>query len=169
MGYTCIYIGQTVQRRFVHFNQGFPRWLSGKEFASQAGDMSSIPGLERSSSGEGNGNPLQYSCLENPVDTRDYSPGDLKTVRHDLATKPQYTFYRKQTLKIIIKGWGVDGGDTDDDRVAQMLIIFLKLDGLVQVTFLDQDTIHYTLLNYSSKGHLERIRKLRNVTYGLFM
>ena len=34
--------------------------------------MSSIPGLERSSSGEGNGNPLQYSCLENPMDTQDW-------------------------------------------------------------------------------------------------
>ena len=32
-----------------------------------AGDLSSIPGLGRSP-GEGNGNPLQHSCLENPVD-----------------------------------------------------------------------------------------------------
>ena len=32
-----------------------------------AGDLGSIPGSERSP-GEGNGNPLQYSCLENPVD-----------------------------------------------------------------------------------------------------
>ena len=35
----------------------------------QAGDMHSIPGLRRSS-GEGNGNPLQYSCLGNPMDRR---------------------------------------------------------------------------------------------------
>ena len=34
---------------------------------SIAGDLGSIPGLRRSS-GEGNGNPLQYSCLENPID-----------------------------------------------------------------------------------------------------
>ena len=49
---------------------GFPRWLSGKESARQAGDMSSIPGLGRSrrSPGEENGNPLQYSCLENLMD-----------------------------------------------------------------------------------------------------
>ena len=41
-----------------------------KEFAfnaGAAGDMGSIPGLERSP-GEGNGKPLQYSCLENPMD-----------------------------------------------------------------------------------------------------
>ena len=44
-----------------------PRWLSGKESACQADDMGLIPGLGRSS-GEGNGNPLQYSRLENPMD-----------------------------------------------------------------------------------------------------
>ena len=42
-------------------------WLSGKELACQAGDTGSIPGSERSPR-EGNGNPLQYSCLENPMD-----------------------------------------------------------------------------------------------------
>jgi len=45
---------------------GLPRWLSGKESTCQAGDMGSIPGLGRSP-GEGNGNPFQYSCLENPM------------------------------------------------------------------------------------------------------
>ena len=39
----------------------------GKESACNAGDLSSIPGLGRSP-GEGNGNPFQYSCLENPMD-----------------------------------------------------------------------------------------------------
>ena len=46
---------------------GFPSGLDGKESACNAGDPGSIPGLGRSS-GEGNGNPLQYSCLENPMD-----------------------------------------------------------------------------------------------------
>ena len=41
--------------------------------ASNAGDLGLIPGLGRSP-GEGNGNPLQYSCLENP---RDGEPGEL--------------------------------------------------------------------------------------------
>ena len=40
--------------------------LAGKEYACNAGDMGLIPGLERSP-GEGNGNPLQYSSLENPM------------------------------------------------------------------------------------------------------
>ena len=39
----------------------------GKESACSAGDLGLIPGSGRSS-GEGNGNPLQYSCLENPMD-----------------------------------------------------------------------------------------------------
>ena len=37
-----------------------------KAFASNVGDLGSIPGLGRSP-GEGNGNPFQYSCLENPM------------------------------------------------------------------------------------------------------
>ena len=42
-------------------------WLSDKEPTCQAGDTGSIPGSGRSP-GEGNGNPLQYSCLGNPMD-----------------------------------------------------------------------------------------------------
>ena len=45
---------------------GFPGGLDCKESACNAGDSDLIPGLERSP-GEGNGNPLQYSCLENPT------------------------------------------------------------------------------------------------------
>ena len=48
---------------------GLPGGSDNKESASSAGDMSSIPGLGRSP-GEGNGNPLQYSCLENSMDRR---------------------------------------------------------------------------------------------------
>ena len=49
---------------------GFPWWLSGKEAACNVGatgDMGSIPGSGKSPGG-GHGNPLQYSCLENPMD-----------------------------------------------------------------------------------------------------
>ena len=45
----------------------FPGGSDGKASAYNVGDSGSIPGLGRSS-GEGNGNPLQYSCLENPMD-----------------------------------------------------------------------------------------------------
>ena len=46
---------------------GLPCSSNGKESASNAGDEGSISGLG-SSPGEGNGNPLQYSCLENSMD-----------------------------------------------------------------------------------------------------
>ena len=45
----------------------FPDGSGGKEPTCNAGDVASIPGLGKSA-GEGNGNPLQYSCLENPMD-----------------------------------------------------------------------------------------------------
>ena len=45
----------------------FPGGSDSKASAYNAGDPVSIPGLGRSP-GEGNGNPLQYSCLENPMD-----------------------------------------------------------------------------------------------------
>ena len=48
---------------------GFPTWLSGKESACQAGDAGSIPGSGKSPE-EGNGYPLQYSCLGNSMDRR---------------------------------------------------------------------------------------------------
>ena len=45
----------------------FPGGSEVKASACNAGDLGSIPG-SGSSPGEGNGNPLQYSCLENPMD-----------------------------------------------------------------------------------------------------
>ena len=48
---------------------GLPYSSDGKESACSAGDPGSIPGSGRSP-GEGNGNPLQYYCLENPTDRR---------------------------------------------------------------------------------------------------
>ena len=47
--------------------RGFPGGSDGKASASNVGDPGSIPGSGRSP-GEGNGNPLQYSYLENPMD-----------------------------------------------------------------------------------------------------
>ena len=57
---------------------GLPWWLS-KESASNAGDPGSIPGLGRSP-GEGNGNPFQCSCLENPTDR-----GAWRAIVHGVA------------------------------------------------------------------------------------
>ena len=47
---------------------GLPWWLTGEESTANAGDEGSIPGSGGLSLGEGNGNPLQYSYLENLMD-----------------------------------------------------------------------------------------------------
>ena len=52
---------------YIYCVWDFPGGLDGKAPAYNAGDPRSIPGLGRSP-GEGNSNPLQYSCLENPMD-----------------------------------------------------------------------------------------------------
>ena len=51
----------------VTSTEGFPGGSEVKASAWNAGDQGSIPGSGRSP-GEGNGNPLQYSCLESPMD-----------------------------------------------------------------------------------------------------
>ena len=66
--------------RFINVNicslKGFPGVSAGNESACNAGDPGSIPRSGRSP-GEGNGNPLQYSCLENFMD-RGACPGGLQ-------------------------------------------------------------------------------------------
>ena len=54
----------SASRSFFGILYGFPGGTDGKESACNAGDLGSIPGLGRSP-GEGNRNPLQYSCLKN--------------------------------------------------------------------------------------------------------
>ena len=72
---------------WVSYWWGFPGGSEVKVFACNVGDLGSIPGLGRSPGG-GNGNPLQYSCLENPMEEE---PGGLQSmgsqrVGHDWAT-----------------------------------------------------------------------------------
>ena len=71
---------------------GFPRSSVGKESACNAGDPGSIPGLGRSP-GEGNNNPLHYSCLENPLDRGAWQATvyGVARVGHVLVTKPPPT------------------------------------------------------------------------------
>ena len=68
---------------------GFPRSSVSKGSACNAGDLGSIPGSERYPR-EGNGNPLQYSCLENPINREAWQAiaHGFASVGHDLSTKP---------------------------------------------------------------------------------
>ena len=73
-------------------SRDFPGGSDSKESACNAGDLGSIPGSGRSP-GEGNGYPLQYSCLENSMDM---DPGGLQSmqsrrIRHNLVTN-NFTF-----------------------------------------------------------------------------
>ena len=86
MSFICIYI-----LTFPILCMDFPSDSDGKESACNAGDSrdeSSIHGSGRSP-GEGNGNPLQYSCLRNSVDGGAWwaSVHGVTRVRHDIATK----------------------------------------------------------------------------------
>ena len=59
--------------------RGFPASSNGEGSVCSAGNVASIPGLGRSP-GEGHGNPLQYSCLENPMDRGPHTvPGVTKS------------------------------------------------------------------------------------------
>ena len=69
--------------------QGFPPNSVGKESACNARDLGSTPEPERAP-GEGNDNPLQYSCLENLLDRGAWQATvhGVSRVGHDLRTKP---------------------------------------------------------------------------------
>ena len=78
---------------------GLPWWLSGKESTCNTGDLGSIPGLGRSS-GEGNGYPLQYSCLENNMNR-----GAWWATVHGVANlNIPISWGQRDTLKLIRMG-----------------------------------------------------------------
>ena len=74
----CVYI-----HTYICIYRGFPGGSNSKESAYNVGNLGSIPGLGKSS-GEGNGNTLQYSCLEYPMDR-----GAWKTTVHGLQSQTQ--------------------------------------------------------------------------------
>ena len=86
------YPGIIIEKRYEYLLLLFSLWLRGKESAcdtEDAGDPGSILGSGRSPGG-GHGNPLQYSCLENPMDReawRGYSPWGRKESDPTEATK----------------------------------------------------------------------------------
>ena len=90
------------------FFMGVPHSSVGKESACSAGDLGLIPVSGRSP-GEGNGNPLQYSCLENPMDRGAWQAivHGVTRVGHDLVTKPpnHHSFLYSPTLTSIHDYW----------------------------------------------------------------
>ena len=78
----------------LNIGVGFPGGSDGKEPACSSGDPDSIPGLGRSP-GKGNGNPLQYSCLENPMDK-----GAWQATVHGVAKS--WTWLSNQHTQILV-------------------------------------------------------------------
>ena len=76
----------------------YPSGSDGKESACNAGDPGSIPGLERSP-GEGNDNPLQYSCLENPHGQRSLV-GSSPWGRRELDMTEQPTQQQQRRMSV---------------------------------------------------------------------
>ena len=77
---------------FKHCTLGFPGNSISKESACNAGDLGSIPGSGRSP-GEGNGNPLQYSCLENSLDEEPGGPQSMGHKELDMTEWLTFTFF----------------------------------------------------------------------------
>ena len=78
-----------------------------KDSLASAGDIGSIPGLGRSL-GEGNGNPLHYSCLKNPMERGAWQATVHGVVRveHDLATKPPSHHHHLKDISIVYSVYG---------------------------------------------------------------
>ena len=66
--------------------EGIPGGSDGKKSACTVGDPGLIPGLGRSP-GEGNGNPLQHSCLENPMDIEDWQASVHAVTESDMTER----------------------------------------------------------------------------------
>ena len=119
----------------------FPDSSVRKESACNAVDLGSIPGSGRSL-GEGNGNPLQCSCLETPTDRGAWraTVHGVGKVRHDLETKPPPRVSRACTALLLFRGREAACGRDENgpamaptvkgsmrSRVAQMVSHYLLL------------------------------------------
>ena len=83
-GSQVLFICKSITQHSLQHSMSFPRSSVGKESACNAGNPGLIPGSGGSPGGE-NGNPLQYSCLEKPIDRGAWQaivPGVVR-VRHD--------------------------------------------------------------------------------------
>ena len=118
-GWEIPYAGCTPKR-------GLPRWLSGKESACNAGDPGdtvAIPGLGRS--GGRLGNPLQYSCLENPME-RGAWRATVPRVTQSQTWLKWLSMYTQEGLNLMIAHCHVRGNSCRSN----VLKVFNNDDGL---------------------------------------
>ena len=131
---------------------GFPGVSDSKESACNAGEPGLIPGSGRSL-GEGNGNPLQYSCLENPLEKKMATQSSIRTWRIPWRRKWQPTPVfvpgesHGQRSLAGYNPWGHKNLDTDwvtNTHLSNILNIKLLL---------DTSSCQYFLLFYKSSFH----------------
>ena len=89
--------------------QGFPGGSDGKESACNVRDWGLIPGLGRSS-GEGHGIPLQYSCLENPMDRGAWQATDHEVEKSRTRLSSQTAAWDSLRLQLIWVSQQMMGG-----------------------------------------------------------
>ena len=88
---------EKVNQRHSRERRGFPSSVDGKASAWNEGDLGLIPGSGRSP-GEGNGNPLQYSCLENSMDRRAWWATVHGVVKSQTRLSDSHTQRKRPTL-----------------------------------------------------------------------
>ena len=93
-----MWIAQTVLNSNDYQFKGLPQWPEGKASACNAGGLGSIPGLGRSP-GEGNDNPLQYSCLENPMDGEAWQQAKVHWITNSRTGVSNFTSHQLQASR----------------------------------------------------------------------
>ena len=86
--------------------KGLPWWLRCKEATCNAGDAGSVSGSGRSP-GEGNGNSLQYSCPQNPMD-RGACWATVQRVAKSQTQLSDWAHTRYEMLQVYLQFWGFD-------------------------------------------------------------
>ena len=128
----------------------FPGGSAGKESTCNVWDRGSIPGSGRSP-GEGNGYPLQYSCLENPMDR-----GALQATVHRVAELNPTEWQRsiKNSNDGCVAAWKVSGFTMEyysaikKNSFESVLTRWMKLEPIMQSEVSQKDKDHYSILTH---------------------
>ena len=98
----------------MHTSQG-SQWLRGKESACNTGDKRDASSILRSgrAPGEGNGNPLQYSCLENPMDGGAWR-ATVHGVTKSWTQLSDFLSFRASQVALVVKNWPASAGHARD-------------------------------------------------------
>ena len=84
------------------WSKGFPESSDSKESSCNVGEPGSVPGSGRSP-GEGNGNPLQYSCLKNPIGQRSLNLAGYSPWGHKESDATERLTNVGQTLYLLVE------------------------------------------------------------------